>query len=124
VVIEATGGLQVRAAAHLAAAGLPVAVVNPRQVRDFARATGQLAKTDRLDARIIARFAQAIRPEPRPLDDAAALHLKALVTRRRELVGLRTAERNRLAQARAPQVSWWACAPRRGTASPRRVRRR
>lgn len=104
VVLEATGGLQVRAAAHLAAAGLPVAVVNPRQVRDFARATGQLAKTDRLDAQAIARFAQAVQPTPRPLDDESALHLKALVTRRRELVALRTAEKNRLAGAREPRV--------------------
>ena len=104
VVLEATGGLQVRAAAQLAAAGLPVAVVNPRQVRDFARATGQLAQTDRLDARAIARFAQAVRPEPRPLEDEDALHLKALVARRRELVALRTAEKNRLAGAGPPQV--------------------
>ena len=104
VVLEATGGLQVRAAAQLAAAGLPVAVVNPRQVRDFARATGQLAQTDRLDARAIARFAQAVRPEPRPLEDEDALHLKVLVARRRELVALRTAEKNRLAGAGPPQV--------------------
>jgi transposase len=104
VVLEATGGLQVRAAAQLAAAGLPVAVVNPRQVRDFARATGQLAQTDRLDARAIARFAQAVRPEPRPLEDEDALHLKALVARRRELVALRTAEKKPLAGAGPPQV--------------------
>lgn len=104
VVLEATGGLQVRLAAHLAAAGLPVAVVNPRQVRDFARATGQRAKTDRLDALAIARFAQAVQPEPRPLGEEAEHHLKALVARRRDLVGLRTAEKNRLGQAREPRV--------------------
>jgi transposase len=103
VVLEATGGLQVKVAGALAAAGLPVAVVNPRQVRDFARATGQLAKTDRLDARVIALFAAAVRPEPRQLPDAAAELLKALVARRRELVELRVAERNRLRQS---TVNW------------------
>jgi transposase len=104
VVLEATGGLQVRVAAALAAGGLPVAVVNPRQVRDLARATGRLAKTDRLDAEAIARFAEAVRPEPRPLPDAAAQTLSALVARRRELVALRTAEKNRLRQAEAAWV--------------------
>jgi transposase len=101
VVLEATGGLQVRVAAALAEGGLPVAVVNPRQVRDLARATGRLAKTDRLDAEAIARFAEAVRPEPRPLPDAAAQMLAGLVARRRELVALRTAEKNRLQQAQA-----------------------
>jgi transposase len=95
VVLEATGGMEVRAAAALAAAGLPVAVVNPRQVRSFARATGQLAKTDRLDARAIARFAEAVRPAVRPLADAATRHLQALVARRRQLLEMLTAERNR-----------------------------
>jgi len=104
VVLEATGGLQVRVAAALAAAGLPVAVVNPRQVRDFARAIGRLAKTDPIDAEVIARFAEAIRPEPRPLPDEAAQTLAALVARRRELVALRTAEKNRLRQAAAAFV--------------------
>ncbi len=66
IVLEATGGLEVPLAGALAAVGLPVVVINPRQVRDFARATGQLAKTDRLDAQILARFAEAIRPPPRP----------------------------------------------------------
>jgi transposase len=99
IILEATGGLQIRAAGELAAAGLPVAVVNPRQVRDFARATGLLAKTDRLDAQILARFAAAVQPEPRPLDDAATLALKALVARRRDLIAMRTTEKNRLAQA-------------------------
>ena len=98
IVLEATGGLQVKVAGALAAAGLPVAVVNPRQVRNFARATGQLAKTDRLDARVIALFAAAVRPEPRPLPDEALDVLRALMARRRELVELRVAERNRLRQ--------------------------
>jgi transposase len=81
-----------------------VAVVNPRQVRDLARATGRLAKTDRLDAEAIAHFAEAVRPEPRPLPDAAAQTLSALVARRRELVALRTAEKNRLRQTEAAWV--------------------
>ena len=96
VVLEATGGLQLRVAAELGAAELPVAVVNPRQVRDFARATGRLAKTDRLDAEAIARFAASIRPEPRPLPDAERQALIDLVTRRRQLVAMRTAEKLRL----------------------------
>jgi len=99
IVLEATGGLQVKVAGALAAAGLPVAVVNPRQVRDFARATGQLAKTDRLDAAVIARFAEAVKPDPRPLPDETSSALMALVSRRRELVQLRVAERNRRRQA-------------------------
>jgi len=97
VVLEATGGLQLRAAAHLAAADLPVAVVNPRQVRDFARAAGRLAKTDRLDAEVIAAFAEAMRPEARPLANAETRHMAALVARRRQLVDMRTAEKNRRA---------------------------
>ncbi len=72
MVLEATGGLEVPLAAALAVAGLAVAVVNPRQVRDFARAVGQLAKTDALDAQLLARFAEVVRPEPRPLPDADA----------------------------------------------------
>jgi transposase len=104
IVLEATGGLQVKVAAALAAVGLPVAVVNPRQVRDFARATGQLAKTDRLDAAVIARFAEAVKPEPRPLPDDVSAALMALVARRRELVQLRVAERNRRRQAAAKWV--------------------
>jgi transposase len=103
VVLEATGGLEVRLAAALAAAGLPVAVVNPRQVRAFARATGRLAKTDRLDARAIAHFAEAVRPPVRPLPDAATRHLGALVARRRQLLEMLTAERNRR-QAAAPAL--------------------
>jgi transposase len=96
VVLEATGGLEVRLAAALAAAGLPVAVVNPRQVRAFARATGRLAKTDRLDAAAIARFAEAVRPAVRALPDEATRHLGALVARRRQLLEMTVAERNRL----------------------------
>jgi transposase len=95
IVLEATGGLEVRLAAALAAAGLPVAVVNPRQVRAFARATGRLAKTDRLDAAVIARFAEAVRPPVRPLPDEATRRLGALVARRRQLLEMLVAERNR-----------------------------
>jgi transposase len=81
--------------AALAAAGVPVAVVNPRQVRDFAKATGQLAKSDALDARVLARFAQRIQPPVRPLPDAVAQELAALLARRRQLLEMRTAEHNR-----------------------------
>jgi transposase len=95
VVLEATGGCESVVALELGTAKLPVAVVNPRQVRDFARATGQLAKTDRLDAAILAHFAAAIRPDPRPLPDAATRQLQALVSRRRQLHGMLVAERNR-----------------------------
>jgi transposase len=99
VVLEATGGLERLAAAALAAAGLPVAVVNPRQVRDFAKAVGQLAKTDALDAQLLARFADAVRPAPRPVPDAAQQELAALLARRRQVVGMLTAERQRLGTA-------------------------
>jgi len=95
VVIEATGGFETVVAAGLAAAGLPLAVVNPRQIRDFARAAGRLAKTDTLDAGIIAHFADAVRPEPRPVPDAAARALGELVARRRQIVEMMVAERNR-----------------------------
>src|SRR3954451_24377857 len=95
VVLEATGGLEVRLAAALAAAGLPVAIVNPRRVRAFARATGRLAKTDRLDAEGIARFAEAVRPPVRPLPDEVTRQLGALVARRRQLLEMLVAERNR-----------------------------
>lgn len=96
IVLEATGGLESLAAATLVAADLRVAVVNPRQVRDYAKATGRLAKTDRLDAETLARFAEAIRPEVRPLPDAETLRLGTLITRRRQLVDNRAAEQNRL----------------------------
>ena len=99
VILEATGGYQAPLAAALTVAGIPVAVVNPRQVRDFGRATGQLAKTDRLDAEVIARFGETLRPEPRPLPDADTQALQALVVRRRQLVEMITAESNRLATA-------------------------
>jgi transposase len=95
IVLEATGGLEGPVAAALATAGFAVAVVNPRQVRDFARATGQLAKTDALDAALLARFAEAVRPAPRPLPDTATQVLNALLSRRRQLVEMLTAERNR-----------------------------
>jgi transposase len=97
IVLEATGGLERSATAALATAGLPVVIVNPRQVRDFARATGQLAKTDALDARALAHFADVIRPTPRPLPDTQTQELRALLSRRQQLIGMRTAEQNRLA---------------------------
>lgn len=102
VVLEATGGYETALAVALAQAGLPVVVANPRQVRDFAKATGQLAKTDRLDAHVLALFAERVRPESRPLPDAARQQLDALVTRRRQLLEMLTAERNRLAHAQPP----------------------
>lgn len=96
VVLEATGGLERAATAALAAAGLPVAVVNPRQVRDFAKATGRLAKTDALDAAVLAHFGEAVQPPPRPVPDAQARALAELITRRQQLVEMRTAEQNRV----------------------------
>src|SRR5439155_1793613 len=96
IVLEATGGLERVTTAALATAGLPVVVVNPRQARDFARATGQLAKTDALDARALAHFADVIRPTPRPLPDAQTQELRALLGRRQQLIVMRTAEQNRL----------------------------
>jgi transposase len=102
VVLEATGGYERAAVAALAAARLPVVVVNPRQVRDFAKATGRLAKTDGLDAQVLAHFAEAVRPEPRPLSNEASQHLAALVERRAQLVAMLTAEKNRCYQARGP----------------------
>lgn len=96
VVLEASGGLERRAIAALAGAGLPVIAVNPRQVRDFAKATGRLAKTDALDAAVLALFADRIRPQVRPLPDAATQELEALVVRRRQVVDMITAEKNRL----------------------------
>jgi transposase len=99
-VLEATGGYHRAVTSALVAAHVPVAVVNPRQVREFARSTGQLAKTDRLDAAILARFAAVVRPPPRPVPDAATQELVALLERRRQLVEMLTAEKNRLAVAR------------------------
>ena len=104
VVLEATGGYEARLAADLIAAGLPIAVVNPRQVRDFARATGRLAKTDRIDAALLALFADRIRPEPRPMPDAQAQALAELVARRRQVVEMIVMEGNRRRRARNPKV--------------------
>jgi transposase len=99
VVLEATGGYELPVVEYLAARAIPVVVVNPRQVRDFAKAIGLRAKTDKIDAGAIARFALAVRPELRPLKDAQTRQLGALVTRRRQLVGMITAEKNRLVVA-------------------------
>jgi transposase len=104
VVLEATGGFEVAVAGALAAAALPLVVVNPRQIRDFARATGRLAKTDRLDAAVIARFAEAVRPAPRALPSAAAQALGELVARRRQLVEMITSEGQRRRQTRDPRL--------------------
>jgi transposase len=95
IVLEATGGLELAVLGEIASAGLPVVAVNPRQVRDFAKAIGKLAKTDAIDARVLAHFADAVRPVVRPLPDAATRALGALVTRRRQLVEMLTAEQNR-----------------------------
>jgi transposase len=95
VVLEATGGLERDVAVTLALATIPVAVVNPRQVRDFARATGRLAKTDSIDAAVLAHFAQAVHPTPEPLPDPIALKLESAVSRRRQLVDMLTSEKNR-----------------------------
>lgn len=104
IVLEATGGYQRSLVAALAAAALPVVVVNPRQVRDFARALGILAKTDAIDAMVIARFGEKVNPELRPLPDADSAALIDLLARRRQLVELRTAESNRLGQAASPRI--------------------
>src|SRR2546427_11229249 len=113
MVREATGGLERAVTSALAAAGLPVVAVTPRQARDFARATGQLAKTEALDARALAHFADVIRPTPRPLPDAQTQELRALLGRRQQLIVMRTAEQNRLAgtserltKAIAAHITW------------------
>ena len=113
IVFEASGGYEIAAASELAAAGLPVAIVNPRQVRDFARATGRLAKTDAIDARVLAQFAELIQPKSRPLPDAQSRELMALVARRRQVVEMLTTETNRderaptcLRNAIAAHVRW------------------
>lgn len=103
LVCEATGGYERAVVAALAAAGLPVVVVNPRQVRQFAQALGRLAKTDRLDAHVLAQFAARVQPAVRPLPDAQTRALQAWLERRRQLVAMRTAERQRLKQA-APEL--------------------
>lgn len=95
VVLEATGGLERPVAAALAAAGITVAVINPRQARDFARATGRLAKTDKIDAEILARFGEAVHPQPRPIPDQEAREFAAILARRRQIIDMLTAEKNR-----------------------------
>lgn len=99
IVIEATGGLEVRIATELASKGLPVAVINPRQARDFAKATGRLAKTDQVDAAVLAAFAKAVRPQVRPLKDEDTRALSDMVSRRRQLIDMRVQETLRLGTA-------------------------
>jgi transposase len=99
IVLEASGGYEAAVVAALVAQALPAVVVNPRQVRDFARAIGQLAKTDRIDAQVLARFGEAIRPDVRELPDATTRAVRALVSRRRQLQEMLTAEQNRLVSA-------------------------
>jgi transposase len=95
-VFESTGGYELLAASSLAESGLPVVIINPRQVRDFAKSAGILAKTDAIDARVIARFAEAVKPDVRPLKDRETSELTALVTRRRQIIQMTVAENNRL----------------------------
>lgn len=102
VVLEASGGLEMPLVGSLAAVGLPTAVVNPRQVRDFAKATGKLAKTDAIDAKVLAHFAEAIKPSARPLPDEQSRILEATLQRRRQVIEMLTAERNRLENAPKP----------------------
>jgi transposase len=104
IVLEATGGLEVPALAALAAAGLPVSAVNPRQARDFAKACGRLAKTDAVDAHTLALFADRLPPPIRRLPDDQTQALRALLARRRQLLEMRVAEQNRLASARGAAV--------------------
>src|SRR5512134_544069 len=99
IVLEATGGLEKAVVCALAVRELPVVVVNPRQVRDFARSKGLLAKTDKIDAGVIAHFAETIRPEVRPLKTEEAQKLDALLSRRRQILQMLTAEKNRLQSA-------------------------
>jgi len=104
IVVEATGGYERLIVAELAAVKLPVVVVNPRQVRDFAKAVGRLAKTDQIDAQVLARFASAVRPELRPLPTESEQKLQETLTRRAQLIGMRTMEMNRLKQAHSKKV--------------------
>lgn len=99
IVVEATGGYEIPLVAALGAAGLPIVVVNPRQVRDFARAVGKLAKTDAIDAEVLAHFGEAVRPEPRPLPDELTLEVQGWLARRRQLLDMVLAEEQRLALA-------------------------
>jgi transposase len=105
VVLEATGGFELHLVAELAAGKLPVVITNPRRVRSFARSTGKLAKTDKLDAKMLAHFAAALRPEPRPLPSEQEEQLTALLTRRRQIVDMLTVEKNRLHTARPTMQS-------------------
>jgi transposase len=105
IIMEATGGLEIPVAAELVAANLPVTVVNPRQVRDFARAMGILAKTDAIDARVLALFGEKVRPTSRPMPDARMRALRELVTRRQQLVDMRTMESNRRRMLRSERAS-------------------
>ena len=102
VVMESTGGYETSLAYALNKADIPCAVVNPREVRDFARATKKLAKTDAIDAQVLAHFAAVIQPEPRPLSDEEAGELEAILARRRQVVDMLTVEKNRLHTARRP----------------------
>jgi transposase len=104
IVLEATGGVERAVIRALASAELPVVVVNPRQVRDFAKATGQLAKTDTIDAEVLARFAEAVRPALRALPDEISLELRALIARRRQVSEMIVAESNRLGAASSKSV--------------------
>ena len=113
VVLEATGGMELPVAAALAAGDVPVVVINPRQARNFAKATGKLAKTDPLDARVLAHFASAVSPQPRPLPNATAQELTALLARRRQLIDMLVAEKNRFMTMQGPvrerieaHISW------------------
>ena len=108
IVLEATGNYQLELSVALATAKLPVAVVNPRQVRDFAKALGFMAKTDSIDARAIARFGAAVKPQAQPLLDDEALELEALMTRRRQLIGMIASEKNRLQALFGPAKKSWA----------------
>jgi transposase len=104
IVLEATGGFETIVASALAAAHLPLAVVNPRQIRDFARAMGRLAKTDALDAAVIAHFAEAVQPQPRPVASQDAVLLGELMTRRRQLIDMMVAEQNRRSRLSSPPL--------------------
>ncbi len=104
IIMEASGGHEITVAAELGAAGLPLAIVNPRQVRDFARGIGKLAKTDAIDAFVLARFGETNRPEPQAIPTAEQKQIKELVTRRRQLVGLRASEKQRRHSARSTRV--------------------
>ena len=106
VVLEATGGLERPLVRELSAAGVPVALVNPRQVRDYARALGKLAKTDRIDAVVLAQFAQTVQPQPHPLPSEAAGKLRDLLSRRTQLKEMLLAEKNRLRRASPLRKAW------------------